>query len=418
MYEITTLENGIKVVSENIPFVRSISFGIWVKVGSQNEDLNINGISHFIEHMIFKGTSKRSAKDIAEQMDEIGGQINAFTTKQMTCFYFKILDKNFDKALEIMSDMFLNSSFSDEEMEREKQVIIEEINMYEDTPEELVFELMQQEVFNGSSLAWPILGSIENVKSFSHDKLRSYYEKNYVGKNIIISIAGNFETQSILKKIDNYFGAVKNKEVSDKKIKTEYKSKFITKKKDIEQVHICLGFPGIKNLIKDIYALAVFFFFFGGGMSSRLYQNIREQNGLAYSVFSYNYSYKDIGLFNIYAGINPNKVEDCLKFMIHEIKDLDVNLISQKELSKSKEQLKASYLLNLESSSSRMNSLGKYMILYNKILTPEEIINEIDKIDLDSIYNLIKQIFDFDKISLSCVAKNNYDLEKIIEANK
>ena len=231
MYEITTLENGIKVVSENIPFVRSISFGIWVKVGSQNEDLNINGISHFIEHMIFKGTSKRSAKDIAEQMDEIGGQINAFTTKQMTCFYFKILDKNFDKALEIMSDMFLNSSFSDEEMEREKQVIIEEINMYEDTPEELVFELMQQEVFNGSSLAWPILGSIENVKSFSHDKLRSYYEKNYVGKNIIISIAGNFETQSILKKIDNYFGAVKNKEVSDKKIKTEYKSKFITKKK-------------------------------------------------------------------------------------------------------------------------------------------------------------------------------------------
>ena len=183
-------------------------------------------------------------------------------------------------------------------------------------------------------------------------------------------------------------------------------------------MHICLGFPGIKNLIKDIYALAVFNNIFGGGMSSRLYQNIREQNGLAYSVFSYNYSYKDIGLFNIYAGINPNKVEDCLKFMIHEIKDLDVNLISQKELSKSKEQLKASYLLNLESSSSRMNSLGKYMILYNKILTPEEIINEIDKIDLDSIYNLIKQIFDFDKISLSCVAKNNYDLEKIIEANK
>lgn len=417
MYEINTLDNGIKIVSENISFVRSISFGIWVKVGSQNEDLNINGISHFIEHMIFKGTDKRSAKDIAEQMDEIGGQINAFTTKQMTCFYFKILDKNFDKALEIMADMFLNSSFSDEEIEREKQVVIEEINMYEDTPEELVFELMHQKVFDGSSLAWPILGSIDNVKSFSHEKLKNYYKKNYFGENIIISVAGNFETREMLEKIKKYFGGIKNNRAEKKNLDVKYKNDFVIKKKDIEQVHICLGFPGVKNLVEKIYVLAVFNNIFGGGMSSRLYQKIREENGLAYSVFSYNYSYEKVGLFNIYAGINPSKVEDCLKFIIHEIKNLDINLISQKELAKSKEQLKASYLLNLESSSSRMNSLGRYMVFYNKILTSEEIIDEIDKINLDDIYNLIKEIFDFNKISLSCVARDNYDLKKIVGEN-
>ena len=417
MYEINTLENGIKIVSENISFVRSISFGIWVKVGSQNEDLNLNGISHFIEHMIFKGTDKRSAKDIAEQIDEIGGQINAFTTKQMTCFYFKILDENFDKALEIMADMFLNSSFSDEEIEREKQVVIEEINMYEDTPEELVFELMHQKVFDGSSLAWPILGSIDNVKSFSHEKLKNYYEKNYFGENIIISVAGNFETREMLEKIKKYFGGIKNNRAEKKNLEVKYKNDFVIKKKDIEQVHLCLGFPGVKNLVEKIYVLAVFNNIFGGGMSSRLYQKIREENGLAYSVFSYNYSYEKVGLFNIYAGINPSKVEDCLKFIIHEIKNLDVNLISQKELAKSKEQLKASYLLNLESSSSRMNSLGRYMVFYNKILTSEEIIDEIDKINLDDIYNLIREIFDFSKISLSCVARDNYDLKKIVGEN-
>ena len=276
---------------------------------------------------------------------------------------------------------------------------------------------MHQKVYDGSSLAWPILGSIDNVKSFSHEKLKNYYEKNYFGENIIISVAGNFETQEMLVKIKKYFGGIKNNRAEKKNLEVKYKNDFVIKKKDIEQVHICLGFPGVKNLVEKIYVLAVFNNIFGGGMSSRLYQKIREENGLAYSVFSYNYSYEKVGLFNIYAGINPSKVEDCLKFIIHEIKNLDVNLISQKELAKSKEQLKASYLLNLESSSSRMNSLGRYMVFYNKILTSEEIIDEIDKINLDDIYNLIREIFDFSKISLSCVARDNYDLKKIVGEN-
>ena len=221
----------------------------------------------------------------------------------------------------------------------------------------------------------------------------------------------------MLEKIKKYFGGIKNNRAEKKNLEVKYKNDFVIKKKDIEQVHICLGFPGVKNLVEKIYVLAVFNNIFGGGMSSRLYQKIREENGLAYSVFSYNYSYEKVGLFNIYAGINPSKVEDCLKFIIHEIKNLDVNLISQKELAKSKEQLKASYLLNLESSSSRMNSLGRYMVFYNKILTSEEIIDEIDKINLDDIYNLIREIFDFSKISLSCVARDNYDLKKIVGEN-
>ena len=416
MYNIDELNNGIKIVTEEIPFVRSISFGIWVKVGSQHENLDTNGISHFIEHMIFKGTKKRNAKKIAEDMDAIGGQINAFTTKQMTCFYFKILDENFDKALEIMADMFLNSSFDEKEMSREKKVILEEINMYEDTPEELVFEVLNQKVFDGSSLAYPILGSTQNVESFSHNDIANYYNNNYTGDNIIISVAGNFKKNNMLDKIKSYFGDIKNTSELKNKLESEpkYKKSIVLKQKNIEQVHICLGFPGVKNNLDDIYKLALFNTIFGGGMSSRLYQKIREENGLAYSLFSYNYSFDNIGLFSIYAGINPNKVEDCVKLIISEIKNLEFNKITQEELLKTKEQLKASYLLGLESSSSRMNALGKSMILYNKILTPDEIINKINQVSLKEIQELINQIFDFDKISLSCVGKNKYDFEMII----
>ena len=407
MYNITTLDIGIKIVTESIPTIRSISFGIWVKVGSQNENQNINGISHFIEHMLFKGTLTRSAKDIAEQMDAIGGQMNAFTSKQFTCYYVKILDTNFDKALEIISDMFLNSTFSENEMAKEKKVIIEEINMYEDTPEELVFEIMNENAWAGSALAYPILGSIKNVESFSHSSIKSYYDENYTSENIIITVAGNFDTPQMINKLKKYFGSLQNKNFNSQKTnEVRYKKFIAVRDKEIEQVHICLGFPGIKNSIEENYSLALLNTILGGGMSSRLYQKIREENGLAYSLFSFNYSYDTVGLFAIYAAINPLKVEKCIEVIIDELKNLKSEPITNLQLAKTKEQLKSSYIISLENSSSRMNALGKSIILYDKILTADEIIERIDEVTLEEIYELIDKIFVFDEISLAGVGKH------------
>ena len=415
MYNITKLDNGIQIVTETIPFVRSISFGIWVKVGSQNETSNLNGISHFIEHMLFKGTSKRSAKDIADQMDAIGGQMNAFTTKQMTCYYTRILDDNFDKALDIMADMFLNSTFDKTEMDKEKKVIIEEINMYEDTPEELVFEIMNENVWKDSSISYPILGSIQNVQNFTQDDVKSYYANNYIPENIIITVAGNFETSSMIYKIKQYFESMTNENCLRLTAAAKYEKSIAYKKKNIEQLHLCLGFPGIKTSLEENYSIALLNTILGGGMSSRLYQKIREENGLAYSLFSYNYAYENVGLFTIYAAVNPSKAEKCIQVIMDEIKNLQSDPITNEQLSKTKEQLKATYLMSLENSSSRMNSLGKSIISYNKILTPEQIIQKIDEVGIEQLYRLIEKIFDFDSLSLAAVGKDDYDFERIIK---
>jgi len=415
MYEITRLDNGLKIVTESINFVRSISFGIWVKVGSQNENEKLNGISHFIEHMLFKGSNTRSARDIAEQMDAIGGQMNAFTTKQMTCYYVRILDENFDHALEILADMFLNSVFDMNEIEKEKKVILEEINMYEDTPEELVLEVMNSSVWAGSSIAMPILGRSDNIKKFTQEDIKNYYKINYVPENIIISVAGNFDTQIMINKIKKYFECLdKNNKAISLNQDIKYNKSIITKQKNIEQVHICLGFPGIKSDLKENYAMAILNTILGGGMSSRLYQTVREEHGLAYSVFSYNYAYDTVGLFNIYAAVNPDKIQDCIRLIIQEIKNLNLNKITQSQLDKTKEQIKANYFMSLESSSSRMNNLGKSVMNYNKILTPEEIIDNINQVSLEKIYELIKKIFVLDLISLSAVGAKDYEFEKIL----
>lgn len=414
MYNVTKLDNGIQIVTETMPFVRSISLGIWVKVGSQNEIPNLNGISHFIEHMLFKGTSKRSAKDIADQMDAIGGQMNAFTTKQMTCYHTRILDENFDKALEIMADMFLNSTFDENEMAKEKKVIIEEINMYEDTPEELVFEIMNEKVWKGSSISYPILGSIQNVQNFTRDHLLAYYQNNYIPENIVITVAGNFETSKMIYKLKQYFDSMPTKNCFRLPFNAKYKKGIVCKEKNIEQLHLCLGFPGIKISFEESYAVALLNTILGGGMSSRLYQKIREENGLAYSLFSYNYAYESVGLFTIYAAVNPEQAEKCVQVILDEIKNLQFDPITNEQLSKTKEQLKSTYLMSLENSANRMNSLGKSIISYDKALTPEQIIRQIDQVSIDQIYRLINYIFRFDLLSLSAVGKGNYDFERII----
>ena len=401
--QIDTLDNGLRVVMEDIPFVRSVSFGIWVKNGSRDENEDTNGISHFIEHMLFKGTQKRSAKDIADAMDEIGGQVNAYTSKEYTCYYTRTLDIHFDVALDVLSDMFFNARFDQSDIEKECNVIIEEINMYEDTPEDIVHDLLQQATYKNGSLGFPIIGNTKTIQTFDHDKFVEYIGKHYIPGNTIISVAGNLSNCGAFEKIKNAFSGFKGPAPAKDSIAQIYTPSFLTKEKDIEQVHLCVGFPGIAVGTDDSYAMAMVNTILGGGMSSRLFQTIREEHGLAYSVYSYHTGFADTGIFAIYAALTPAQQEDVMNLILEEVQKLFKNKISKSQLSRTKEQLKSNYIMSLESVASRMNSIGRNLLMLNRVVTADELIQKIDAVDLDAFYNLCEKVFKMDQMSMAVV---------------
>lgn len=416
MYNKFNLSNGIRVVSENIPYVESVSIGLWIESGSRYEGINNNGISHFIEHMLFKGTEKRSARDIADEIDSIGGQINAFTSKECTCFYIKILDNHIDLGIDLLQDMLFNSQFDEVEIEKEKNVIIEEINMYEDSPEELVHDLLAKNLFNSHPLSYPILGSKKSVRSLTRESILDYFYTHYNPENIVISVVGNIDERELTKSLERNFGKLKkskNKILKD--ISMPFiKDNFVSQSKNTEQLHLCLGLEGINQGSGDLYSLLVLNNIFGGSMSSRLFQKIREDKGLAYSIYSYPSTYKDIGSFTIYAGLNPNHIVDLSEIILNEIDEIKKNSFTEKEIYKSKEQLKGNYILGLESTSSRMSSYGRSELLNGSIDTSKQIIDKINRIDKNSINRLIKKIFDYDKINIAYIGnlKNSDKIKK------
>ncbi|MBZ4668568.1 MAG: hypothetical protein PWP07_425 [Epulopiscium sp.] len=406
MFRLKKLSNGVTIVSEKLPFVRSIALGIWVRNGSRHERIHESGISHFIEHMLFKGTKNRTSKQIADEMDRIGGQLNAYTTKEYTCYYFRALDNHIDQALDILVDMFLNSNFEDKEIEKEKGVVIEEISMYEDSPEELVHDLMQKAVWEDNPLGEPILGTEDTIATFNYKSLKSYYNKRYRPENTVIAVAGNFDYDEMMDKIEQKFSNWDFNEKDDYEYTyPQYKAQMITKTKDIEQIHLCLSFPGLPSDSEDVYTLITLNTILGGGMSSRLFQKIREDRGLAYSVYSYPTNYSDTGLFTIYAGMNPSQTSEVLDLIIKEIHSLKINKIPFDDLTKTKEQLKSNYIMGLESTNSRMSSIGRSQLMLNKVRTPDEIIEKVDAVTEERIALLIDQLFDFSKISASIVGK-------------
>jgi len=387
-----------------IPYLRSVSIGIWVGTGSRNESQSNNGISHFIEHMLFKGTDNRSAREIADSIDSIGGQLNAFTGKECTCYYTKTLDSHADIALDVLSDMFFNSRFEEKDIEVEKKVILEEIGMYEDSPEELVHDILSETVWEDNSLGLPILGTRETLLNINKDKIKAYINERYLPQNTVIAVAGNFEEDRIIDVIKEKFGGWNasgkdSKTIEDAKFKVNSKIKV----KDTEQIHICMGFEGVAHGSDELYPLLAVNNVLGGGMSSRMFQKIREEKGLVYSIYSYPSSYKNAGLFTIYAGMNAEHLEKVVELIIKEIKILLKEGLSKDELEKSKEQLKGSYILGLESTSSRMNSMGKSEVLMDRIYTPDEILKKIDAVNQESVERVIKQIFCLDKISFAIV---------------
>ena len=394
MYNIFELKNGLRIVVEDIDYVNSVSVGLWVENGSRNETKDNNGISHFIEHMLFKGTIKRSSKELAESIEDVGGQLNAFTGKEATCFYVKILDSYLELAVEVLSDMLFNSRFAVEDIEKEKGVVIEEINMSEDSPEDVLVDLQCKATWGEDPLSLPILGTTDTVKSFTQEEIKEYLKSHYIPENSVISISGKFDMNLIEELINKYFGYW---ESTDKKI-TSYSSPEITnnilyKKKSIEQLHLSLTFQGIKLGDENIYSLLIINNILGGGASSILFQKIREEMGICYSIYSYISTYKNVGLINIYAGLNPSFAIDAVKVIKAEVEAYIKNGITEEKLSKAKEQVKGSYILGLESTSSRMFSNGKSVLFLNRVNEPKIILEKINAVKMENIIDIMAKTF-------------------------
>ena len=387
-----TCQNGVRIILEEIPTVRSVAIGIWIKTGSRHETKELNGISHFLDHMFFKGTEKRTSQEIAEAFDSIGGQVNAFTSKEYTCYYAKVLDNHAPYALEVLSDMFFHSRFDPEEVEKEKKVVLEEIKMYEDTPDDIVHDLLNKAIFENHPLGYPILGTEETLESFTQDTLREYMERTYTPENVVISIAGNVK-DSFISEVEKYFGSYERKSQISTKADPTFHKNSIVRRKETEQAHLCLGFEGIPIGDRFIYPLIVANNILGGSMSSRLFQDVREKRGLAYSIFSYHTSYEDTGTVTIYGGTGANQLEDLFSTIWKTIDVLKENGITEKELKNSKEQLKGNLMLSLESTNSRMSRNGKNELILKEHKSLDEMVQLIDAVTKDEVNDIFQRIF-------------------------
>ncbi len=386
------LDNGLRVVMEEIPTCRSVAFGIWVKTGSRNETPDNNGISHFIEHMLFKGTDRYSAREIADIFDGIGGNVNAFTSKEYTCYYAKVLDDHLPQAVEVLADMFFRSMLDPADMSKERNVILEEISMYEDTPDDLVHDLVAKAAYEDHPLGYSILGLEKRLKAMDPNSLRQYMGSHYTVENTVISLAGNINEQ-VLDLIRKHFDGFDNHGEKIAVSKPSFKDGFIYHKKKAEQNHICLSLPGYQIAHEHKYAMVLLNNIIGGGMSSRLFQEIREKRGLAYSVFSYHSSYLDSGLFTIYAGTAPAQTEEVLQVTMDVLNEVKSQGMTEDELRRGKEQLKGSLILSLESTSSRMNRIGKNELMTAKHHTLDELIASIEQVSLIQVQQVINYLF-------------------------
>ena len=415
-----TLDNGLKIVLENIPYVRSIAFGIWINTGTRCEKPEENGVSHFIEHMMFKGTEKRNAKEIAEEMDAMGGQINAYTTKEYTCYYTRVLDRHFDHALDVLSDMILNSKFDENDIMREREVIEEEIDMYLDAPEELVHDALEEAVWRETGLGMPICGTKELLADMNRDIITSYYERTYRPQNAVVAVTGNFDTDDIIRKINAVFGSWS----TEKYEKAEYPEatyipSVVKINKNVEQVHLCFTFKAPKRDSQHKYALAVLNTLFGGGMSSRLFQKIREDEGLVYTIYSYTSAYSDTGVMTVYACTSPQKTEAVVKSVFREIGRLKNEKIDDRVIEVTKEQIISNYIISSESTAGRLTSNGGGMVLTGRVLSMEEILEKMDMVNYSSVKDVIDEIFDADQFSFSAVGNiEDIDFEGMINEGK
>ncbi len=415
MVTIKKLNCGTTVIMEKSERVQSAALGIWVRAGASDEWDEVSGVSHFIEHMMFKGTKSRTAKQIAEDVDKIGGVFNAFTGKEATCYYIKTLSSNICKGAEILLDMLTGSKFDQEEMDRERQVICEEIKMVKDTPDDDVYDTISELVAGGNPLGRSILGTPESLAGIDRSRLVDYRDQMYARDSIVVAVAGNFDEEAIEAIFEDRLTSLRDKKPKKEIQLKPYQQSFNVKVRDIEQTHICLATPGIALDDPRYYAFVLLNSIFGGSMSSRLFQNIREQKGLAYSVCSMNLFSSYWGFFSIYAGVSPEKAEEALDAIHYELDTLRESGVTEEELAMAKEQMKSSYIFGLESVNSRMFSIGKNKLLLDRVYAEEEVLSSFDRVTREDIREVAEMIGDYSSYCGAAVTGKDFDLERIVK---
>lgn len=406
-----TLSNGLRVVGERLPYLRSVSIGVWLRVGSMMELPHENGLSHFLEHMVFKGTLKRTTRQIAEEMDAVGGQLNAFTGKDCTCLYAKVIDEDLALAVDILSDLALNATLDEKEFDKERGVILEEIAMDEDSPEDLAHELLSQAMFGDQSLAMPILGTTELISNYTREDLFAFRKKHYRPADTVIALAGNYDPDEVKALIEEHFGSWENNgERIEIPAMQPLTGQTRVKEKDTEQLHLCLGYPGFAYGSEEIYPQAVLNNLLGGAMSSRLFQRIREELGMAYSIYTYPNSYLGCGAFAVYAGVSPKNGAQVLEEIRKEMRKLLEEGIGEKEFREAKTQLRGGYLLGLESPGGRMNSMGRSLLLLGRTAMPEKTIRQIEAVTLEHVTDTARRILSCEPC-LAAAGKGATDFE-------
>ncbi len=395
-----TLKNGLRVLLEYQPYARTACFGVWVKSGSLYEKEENNGISHFIEHMVFKGTSMRSARRIAEEMDEIGGQMNAYTAKDYTCFYARTLEEHVEQGFSILADMVTGPRFDPHDVETEKGVVLEEIGMSDDTPEDKVVENQYAAVWRGSSAGMPILGRTGSLAVMDTAALRSYYQEKYTPRRMVVAICGRFERAAFLDCVKRYFGSLAPGIEPDEPETILYQKQCVVQTEEQEQTHICLCMPGLPAGHPKRYALNILHIIAGGSTSSRLFQRVREELGLAYSIFTDVTSYAGGGLFEIQTAVTPGADQKVCKEILHVLEGLRRG-VTEKELARAREQLKSSVVMSMESSASRLGSMDKGELLRRRVRTEDELLAEIEAVTLDEVNRITKQVLDLNQLAVS-----------------
>jgi predicted Zn-dependent peptidase len=408
------LPNGLMVVTETMRHVRSVSIGVWIRNGSRREATDQNGLAHFMEHMVFKGTERRSAESIAREMDSIGGMLDAFTSKEQICFNAKVLDDHLPIAFDIISDLCLRPRFDSDDVAKERQVVLEEIKMDLDNPESLLHEIFTRGFWPGHPLGRPILGTPDTVRQFSREALRTRFREWFAPNHLLVTAAGNVPHEKVLELVQGEFGHLQPTHGLDQHEPPKTDAPIhVERKKDLEQVHLCLGVPSLPIAHERRFGIAVLNNLLGGGMSSRLFQNIREKRGLAYAVFSEITPYSDAGMFTVYAGTAKETVGEVLDLTLAEFRSMKESLVSEEELLRAKNHLKGSLMLSLESTSSRMSNLARQELYFGRYYSLDEILASIEAVTREEVQTLAQEFFRPEQISATVLGPvNGFSLER------
>jgi len=402
----TTLPNGMIILTEPMPHLRSVAMGAWIRAGSRHEAPEVNGISHFVEHMVFKGTENRTAQAIAREVDAIGGNLDAFTGKETVCFNMKVLDEHTAKALDILADLVLRPTFAEDEIRRERGVVMEEIKMDEDNPDYLVHEIFTQSFWQGHALGRPILGSVNTVGNFERSTLLDFYNSRFHGGNIVFSAAGHIDHDRFVAMVTERFAGLPAGQSLSVEAPPKTAAKIILRsKKSLEQVQLCLGVPARPLADASRYISLLLNTILGGGMSSRLFQTVREERGLAYSIYSDLNPYRDTGSLCVYAGTSASKAVELIELVMQEFRRLKELPVEADELRRAKDQLKGNLLLSLESSGSRMSSLARQQMYFDHFFGPQEILDSVEAVQVEDLQAMAQSLFDPERVALTMLGR-------------